>query len=60
MIKKAIDQRCKSFNQAKRPTINSALNRFSKSIEVDHLIVEQEIITNPQEVKASVDEIMKK
>ena len=60
IIRKAIDQRCKSFNQVKRPTINSALNRFSKSIEVDHLIIEQEIVTDPQEVKVSIDEIMKK
>ena len=57
-IQEAIEMRASSFETNKRKTLNSALERYSTDAAFDHLIYQDEIITKPQEILNTTDQIM--
>ncbi|KAG9303435.1 hypothetical protein G9A89_013761 [Geosiphon pyriformis] len=57
-IKQAIDSRMESFESNKSHTIKSVLEHSFRKVVLDHLIVDDELILEPELVKSKVDEIM--
>ncbi|KAG9297140.1 hypothetical protein G9A89_019421 [Geosiphon pyriformis] len=58
-IKQAINRRMESFELNKGYTIRSVLERPFHKVVLDHLVVENELILEPDLVKSKMDEIMK-
>ncbi|KAG9306139.1 hypothetical protein G9A89_016043 [Geosiphon pyriformis] len=59
-IKQAIGKRMESFELNKGHTIRSVLERLFRKVVLDHLVVEEELILEPDLVKSKVDEIMER
>ncbi|KAG9306403.1 hypothetical protein G9A89_018286 [Geosiphon pyriformis] len=57
-IKQAIDRRMEGFELDKGHTIRSVLERPFRKVVLDHLVVDEELILEPELVKSKVDEIM--
>ncbi|KAG9292412.1 hypothetical protein G9A89_015282 [Geosiphon pyriformis] len=57
-IKQAIGKRMESFELNKSHTIRSVLEHSFCKMVLDHLIIEEELILEPDLVKSKVDEIM--
>ncbi|KAG9300922.1 hypothetical protein G9A89_004980 [Geosiphon pyriformis] len=57
-IKQAIGKRMESFELNKGHTIRSVLEHSFRKMVLDHLVVEDELILEPDLVKSKVDEIM--
>ncbi|KAG9306836.1 hypothetical protein G9A89_005737 [Geosiphon pyriformis] len=57
-IKQTIGKRMESFELNKGYTIRSVLERLFRKVVLDHLVVEKELILEPDLVKFKVDEIM--
>ncbi|KAG9285560.1 hypothetical protein G9A89_006548 [Geosiphon pyriformis] len=57
-IRSAIDKRMESFEVNKGHTIRSVLERPFRKIVLDHLMVNDELILEPEQVKSKVDAIM--
>ncbi|KAG9291303.1 hypothetical protein G9A89_021805 [Geosiphon pyriformis] len=58
-IKQAIGKRMESFELNKSHTIRSVLECPFRKMVLDHLVVEEELILEPDLVKSKVDKIMK-
>ncbi|KAG9293950.1 hypothetical protein G9A89_019288 [Geosiphon pyriformis] len=57
-IRSAIDKRMESFEVNKDHTIRSVLERSFHKIVLDHLVVDDKLILEPEQVKSKVDAIM--
>ncbi|KAG9292364.1 hypothetical protein G9A89_015234 [Geosiphon pyriformis] len=57
-IKQAINKRIESFEPDKDHTIRSVLECPFHKVVLDHLVVEDELVLEPESVKLKVDEIM--
>ncbi|KAG9293947.1 hypothetical protein G9A89_019285 [Geosiphon pyriformis] len=58
-IRKAIDHYMKNFCSDKRRMIKNILKHLFHKVVLDYLVVNNEIVVEPNEVKLKVDEIMK-
>ncbi|KAG9284013.1 hypothetical protein G9A89_022787 [Geosiphon pyriformis] len=57
-IKKTIDKRMKNFCSDKSSMIRSVLDRPFYKVVLDHLVVNDKLVLEPEEVKVNVDKIM--
>ncbi|KAG9297001.1 hypothetical protein G9A89_008587 [Geosiphon pyriformis] len=57
-IRKAIERHIKQFCSDKRSMIRSVLDQPFQKVVLDHLVVNDELILEPKEVRSSVDKIM--
>ncbi|KAG9306299.1 hypothetical protein G9A89_018182 [Geosiphon pyriformis] len=57
-IKQAINKRMESFELDKSHTIRSVLERLFRKVVLDHLVVGDELVLEPDFVKSKVDKIM--
>ncbi|KAG9297634.1 hypothetical protein G9A89_011149 [Geosiphon pyriformis] len=57
-IRKAINRHMKNFCSDKSSMIRSVLDRPFHKVVLDHLMVDDELVLEPKEVKANVDKIM--
>ncbi|KAG9293355.1 hypothetical protein G9A89_007601, partial [Geosiphon pyriformis] len=58
-IKKVINRHMETFSSNKGHMIKSVLDWPFKKVVLDHLIVDNELILEPKEIKSAVDDIMK-
>ncbi|KAG9302708.1 hypothetical protein G9A89_005182 [Geosiphon pyriformis] len=58
VIRHAIDRRMKNFCTDKGHMIRSILNRLFHKMVLDHLVVDDELVLDPSEVKSKVDVII--
>ncbi|KAG9299499.1 hypothetical protein G9A89_020670 [Geosiphon pyriformis] len=58
LIRKTIDRHMETFSFNKRHMIKSVLDRLFKKVVLDHLIINDELILKPKEVKSAVNSIM--
>ncbi|KAG9291581.1 hypothetical protein G9A89_022000 [Geosiphon pyriformis] len=58
-IKKAIDKCMETFSSNKEHMIKSVLDQPFKKVVLNYLVVDDELILEPKEVKSAVDSIMK-
>ncbi|KAG9291177.1 hypothetical protein G9A89_013049 [Geosiphon pyriformis] len=57
-IRSAVDKRIESFKVDKGHTIRSVLERPFRKMVLDHLVVDNELVLEPDQVKSKVDVIM--
>ncbi|KAG9295496.1 hypothetical protein G9A89_013525 [Geosiphon pyriformis] len=58
LIRRAIDKQIENFSSNKELMIKSVLDQPFKKVVLDHLILNDELILEPKEVKSAIDNIM--